>query len=60
MVRQASKEVFQSTKKLIVENQRERSLGAQRLIVDHVRSVGGITKVEIIKELLHGYLDEEK
>lgn len=61
---------FSINKELIVENQRERSLVAQRLIVDHVRSVGGITKVEITKELLlsaagarqkyHGYLEEEK
>lgn len=61
---------FSVNKELIVENQRERSLVAQRLIVDHVRSVGGVTKVEITKELLlsaagarqkyHGYLDEEK
>lgn len=35
---------------------------AQRLIVDHVRSVGGITKVEITgaRQKYHGYLDEEK
>lgn len=38
---------FSINKELIVENQRERSLVAQRLIVDHVRSVGGVTKVEI-------------
>lgn len=61
---------FSINKELIVENQRERSLVARRLIVDHVRSVGGVTKVEITKELLlsaagarqkyYGYLDEEK
>ncbi|KAL1276124.1 hypothetical protein QQF64_035747 [Cirrhinus molitorella] len=60
---------FSINKELIVENPRERSLLAQRLIVDHVRFVGGVTKVEITKELLlsaagarqkyHGYLDEE-
>lgn len=52
-----------------MENQTERSLVAQRLIVDHVRSVGGITKLQFTKELLllaagarqkyHGYLDED-
>lgn len=61
---------FSINKELTVENQKERSLGAQRLVVDHVRSVGGIIKVEITKELLlsdagarqkyHGYVDEEK
>ncbi|XP_072564133.1 uncharacterized protein [Paramormyrops kingsleyae] len=61
---------FSINKELIVENQKERSLVAQRLIVDHIRSVGGIIKVEITKELLlsaagarqkyHGYLEEEK
>ncbi|KAK0151781.1 hypothetical protein N1851_006845 [Merluccius polli] len=61
---------FSINKEMIVENQKEKSLVAQRLIVDHVRSVGGINKVEITKELLlsaagarqkyHGYLDEEK
>ncbi len=69
MSRQALKEVFRSTKNELLRI-RERSLVAQRLIVDHVRSVGGVTKVEITKELLlsaagarqkyHGYLDEEK
>lgn len=43
---------FLINKEMIVENQRERSLVAQRLIVDHVRSVGGVTKVEITKDLL--------
>ena len=61
---------FSINKEMIVENQKEMSLVAQRLIVDHVRSVGGVNKVEISKELLlsaararqkyHGYLDEEK
>lgn len=55
---------------MVVENQKELSLVAQRLIVDHVRSVGGVTKVNITKELLmsaagarqkyHAYLDEQK
>lgn len=54
---------------MVIENQKELSLVAQRLIVDHVRSVGGVTKVNITKELLmsaagarqyHAYLDEHK
>lgn len=61
---------FSINKELIVENQKELSLVAQRLIVEHVRSVGGVTKVAISKELLlsaggarqryHAYLDEQK
>lgn len=38
-------------KGLTVDNQKEKSLVAQRLIVDHVRSVWGITKAEVTKEL---------
>lgn len=55
---------------MVVENQKELSLVVQRLIVDHVRSVGGVTKVNITKELLmsaagarqnyHAYLDDQK
>lgn len=37
-------------KGLTVDNQKEKSLVAQRLIVDHVRSVWGITKAEVTKE----------
>lgn len=61
---------FSINKEMIVENQKEKSLVAQRLIVDHVRSVGGLNQVGITKELLlsaararqkyHEYLDEEK
>lgn len=61
---------FSINKELIVENQKELSLVAQRLIVDHVRSVGGVSNVAITKELLlsaggarqryHRYLDEQK
>lgn len=61
---------FSINKEMVVENQKELSLVAQRLIVDHVRSVGGVTKVNITKELLmsaagarqkyHAYLDEQK
>lgn len=43
---------FSINKELIVENQKELSLVAQRLIVDHVRSVGGVSNVAITKELL--------
>lgn len=68
---QASVErAFSINKELAVVNQKERSLVAHRLIVDHVRSVGGIAKVAITKELLlsaagarqkyYCYLDEEK
>lgn len=39
-------------KEIIVENQKEHSLIAQRLIVGHVRSVGDVTKVSLTKELL--------
>ncbi|KAL3042124.1 hypothetical protein OYC64_020135 [Pagothenia borchgrevinki] len=56
-------------KELIVENQKEASLVAQRLIVGHIRSVGGVTNVQL-KELLisvsgarqryHSYLDDQK
>lgn len=40
-----------SIKELTLENQKERSLVDERLIVGHVRTAGGITKVEITKEL---------
>ncbi|KAL6465721.1 hypothetical protein MHYP_G00258540 [Metynnis hypsauchen] len=43
---------FSINKELIVENQKERSLVFQRLIVDNIRPVGGITKIEITKALL--------
>ncbi|KAL2094403.1 hypothetical protein ACEWY4_009122 [Coilia grayii] len=61
---------FSINKELIVENQKEASLIAQRLIVGHVRSVGGVTNVAITKELLlsvagarqryHSFLDDQK
>lgn len=61
---------FSINKEVIVENQKELSVVAQRLIVDHVQSVRGVTKVKITKELLqsaagarqkyHAYLDEQK
>lgn len=61
---------FSINKELIVENQKEASLVAQRLIVGHIRSVGGVTNVQLTKELLisvsgarqryHSYLDDQK
>ena len=42
---------FSTNKEIIIEKQKV-SLVAQRLIIDHVRSVGGINKVEITKVLL--------
>ncbi|TKS78086.1 hypothetical protein D9C73_013088 [Collichthys lucidus] len=61
---------FSINKELVVENQKEASLIAQRLIVGHVRSVGGVTNVAITKELLlsvagarqryHSFLDDQK
>ncbi|KAL7388776.1 hypothetical protein ABVT39_020436 [Epinephelus coioides] len=61
---------FSINKELIVENQKEASLVAQRLIIGHIRSVGGVTNVQLTKELLisvsgarqgyHSYLDEQK
>ncbi|KAE8278809.1 hypothetical protein D5F01_LYC22384 [Larimichthys crocea] len=61
---------FSINKELVVENQKETSLIAQRLIVGHVRSVGGVTNVAITKELLlsvagarqryHSFLDDQK
>lgn len=43
---------FPFNKELTVENQKKRFLVAQRLTADHVRSVRGITRVEITEELL--------
>ncbi|KAL2098320.1 hypothetical protein ACEWY4_007527 [Coilia grayii] len=43
---------FSINKEVIVENQKELSLVAQRIIVDHVQSVGGVANVRITKELL--------
>ncbi|KAJ8368824.1 hypothetical protein SKAU_G00088520 [Synaphobranchus kaupii] len=61
---------FSINKELIVENQKEASLVAQRLIVGHIRSVGSVTNVQLTKELLisvsgarqryHSYLDDQK
>ncbi|KAJ4934609.1 hypothetical protein JOQ06_007395 [Pogonophryne albipinna] len=44
---------FSINKELIVENQKVASLVAQRLIVCHIRSVGGVTNVQLTKELLN-------
>lgn len=59
---------FLINKELIVENQKEASLVAQ--VVGHIRTVGGVTNVQITKELLisvsgarqkyHSYLDDQR
>lgn len=59
---------FSIIKELIVENQKEASLVAQ--VVGHIRTVGGVTNVQITKELLisvsgarqkyHSYLDDQR
>lgn len=61
---------FSVNKEVEVENLKEWSLVAQRLIIDHIRAVGGVRKVQITKELLISaagarqkycaYLDEQK
>ena len=43
---------FSCNKEVIVENQKENSLIARRIIKDHIRSVGGIDKVDITKEMI--------
>lgn len=45
---------FSINKELIVENQKEASLVAQRLIVGPIRSVGGVTNVQLTKFLEQG------
>ncbi|CAL9702284.1 unnamed protein product [Knipowitschia caucasica] len=42
---------FSINKEIIVENQKEQSLIAQRLIVGHIRAVGDVTNVPLTKEL---------
>lgn len=44
---------FSINKELEVENLRHVSLISQRLIVDHIHSVGGVLNVEITKELIY-------
>ena len=61
---------FSVNKEVEVENQKEKTLVAQRLIIDHIRAVGGVLNVEITKELLISaggarqkyiaYLEEQK
>lgn len=61
---------FSVNKEVEVENLKEWSLVVQRLIIDHIRAVGGVRKVQITKELLISaagarqkycaYLDEQK
>ena len=43
---------FSSNKEVMVENLAQHSLVAQRVICDHVRSVGGVLNVAFSKELL--------
>ena len=61
---------FSVNKQLEVENLQERSFISQRLVQDHVQSVGGVLAVSINKRLLlsaagarqkySSYLDEQK
>ncbi|KAJ8375217.1 hypothetical protein SKAU_G00057970 [Synaphobranchus kaupii] len=61
---------FSVNKEVEVENLKEQSLVAQRFIIDHIRAVEGVCKVQITKELLTSaagarqkycaYLDEQK
>ena len=61
---------FSSNKEVMVENLAQHSLVAQRVICDHVRSVGGVLNVAFSKELLlsaasarqryHAVLDKKK
>jgi hypothetical protein len=61
---------FSVNKELVVENLKEHSLIAQRVICDHVQSVGGLLNVNINKKMLlcaagarqkyHMYLEEQK
>ena len=61
---------FSSNNKVMVENLAQHSLVAQRVICDHVRSVGGVLNVLFSKELLlsaasgrqryHTALDEKR
>lgn len=61
---------FSVNKKVMVENLKEHSLISQRVIHDHVRSVGGLLNIAYTKELLlsaaaarqkyHMYLDDQR
>ena len=61
---------FSVNKVVVVENMQEHSLVAQRVILDHVKSVGGLQNIAYTKELLLSaasarqkyqlYLDEKK
>ena len=61
---------FSVNKEVMVENLKEHSLVAQRVIHDHVRIIGGLHNVGYLKELFlsasaarqkyHMYLDEER
>ena len=43
---------FSVNKEVEVENLKEHTLVAQRIVCDHVNSVGGVLKVELSKPLL--------
>ena len=61
---------FSVNKEVEVENQKERTLVARKLIVDHIRTAGGNIKVPITKEMMshakqarqryRTYLEEQK
>lgn len=61
---------FSINKYIVVTNMRERTVVAQRVIVDHLHHVGGVGNVTMTKELLHSascarqryhaFLDDEK
>ncbi|XP_030585845.1 uncharacterized protein LOC115780670 [Archocentrus centrarchus] len=61
---------FSVNKEVMVENLKEHSLIAQRIIIDHVNHIGGLLNIVYTKELLlsaaaarqkyHIYLDEQK
>ena len=61
---------FSVNKEVEVENQKERTLVARRIIVDHIRTAGGVMNVGITKEMLshakqarqryRTFLEEEK
>ncbi|KAK5885759.1 hypothetical protein CesoFtcFv8_016866 [Champsocephalus esox] len=70
MVKHPLREGFPVNKEVMVENLKEHSLIAQRVINDHVHSVGGLLNIAYTKELLlsaasarqtyHMYLDDQR
>jgi vacuolar-type H+-ATPase subunit I/STV1 len=43
---------FSVNKQLSIDNMHERTVVAQRMVCDHIKSVGGVTKVKLTKELM--------